>query len=99
MNDENSQKENIGKWGNTSSSAVFCEHPDPHNDGETQVWEMRCKDCNHVFLGCSECVTEGDCSCPDCRGFAEITEAQAAKIEKDLGQGAWEHKFGKPGLN
>ena len=92
-------KKNQPSWGNKRTHKVFCERPDPHNDGETEVWEVRCMDCNHQFSACSECVMDGDCQCPICDGVVLQTEEQSAKTEDDLARWAWEHKFGIPRLN
>jgi len=103
MSEKKKKKKQIAKvqddWGNTLMHKVFCVYPDPHNDGETAVWTARCTKCDHKFNACSECVMDGDCSCPFCGGLAEVTKEQAAKIEEGIASAAWQHIFGKPKLN
>lgn len=71
LTDDREHKKNQSNWGNKKTHRVFCESPDPHNDGETDVWEVHCMDCNHEFSACSECVMDGDCQCPICDGLVD----------------------------
>jgi hypothetical protein len=93
------KKQKSEEWGNQITHKVFCERPDPHNDGETEVWEMRCEECRHKFWACAECVMDGDCVCPICQGDVAPTEEQAAKTEQDIARWGFERKFGTPKLN